>query len=62
MLSVAHEVGLLTFAATFNLYGLLTKRDDCAHPSDYRPGRIEALQYVAELFGSMSDLQACRSS
>ncbi|MBA2755564.1 MAG: hypothetical protein H0U40_14070 [Chloroflexia bacterium] len=61
LLTVAKEVGLLTMAATKNAYELLSKRNECAHPSSYRPGPNEALGYVSELIGRMADLQNRRS-
>jgi hypothetical protein len=61
LITVAREVGLLTMAATKRSYGLLSMRNDCAHPSSYRPGLTDALGYVSELIASMTDLQTSRT-
>lgn len=37
-------------AMTGALHGLLNKRNECAHPSDYFPDLNETLGYVGELF------------
>jgi hypothetical protein len=49
MLQVARELKLLSKAEYKALQGLLSKRNECAHPSGYRPGLNEALGYVSEL-------------
>lgn len=49
MLEAARDVRLLLKAETKALQGLLSKRNECAHPSGYRPGLNEALGYVSEL-------------
>lgn len=49
MLDAAREVKLLTKAEAKALQGLLSKRNECAHPSGYKPGLNEALGYVSEL-------------
>ncbi len=49
MLEVARDVKLLSKSETKALHGLLSKRNECAHPSGYTPGLNEALGYVSEL-------------
>jgi hypothetical protein len=49
LLDVARDVGLLSKSETKALHGLLSKRNECAHPSNYRPNLNEALGYVSEL-------------
>lgn len=49
MLQVARELKLLSKAEHKALQGLLSKRNECAHPSGYRPGLNEALGFVSEL-------------
>ena|GEM_PF-1180989 len=61
LLTVAGDVGLLSMVATESMYEMLAKRNECSHPSSYRPGPVEALGYVSELIGSMSELQTRRS-
>lgn len=40
------------------LLGLLSKRNECAHPSNYFPGLNETLGYVSELFQRIEILRA----
>jgi hypothetical protein len=42
------------------LHGLLHRRNECAHPSDYFPDRNEALGYVGEVFKRLAALDARR--
>jgi hypothetical protein len=49
MLEAARDVKLLNKAETKALQGLLSKRNECAHPSGYKPDLNEALGYLAEL-------------
>lgn len=53
MLEAARDVKLLLKAETKALQGLLSKRNECAHPSGYTPGLNEALGYVSELLNRM---------
>ena len=41
--------GQLTKSEMKAFHGLLTRRNDCAHPSDYYPGLNETLGYVSEI-------------
>ncbi len=49
MIDAARELKLLLKADQKSLHGLLSKRNECAHPSGYRPTLNEALGYIAEL-------------
>lgn len=49
LVDVARDVRLLTKSEAKALHGLLSKRNECAHPSGYKPGLNEALGYVSEL-------------
>ena len=40
------------------LLGLLNKRNECAHPSDFYPELNESLGYISELFKRISQLQS----
>jgi hypothetical protein len=53
----AREIGLLSKQETKVVKGLLAKRNECAHPSAYRPAVNETLGYVAELLQRIADLQ-----
>ncbi len=39
------------------LHGLLQRRNECAHSTDYYPGLNETLGYLAELFQRVTLLQ-----
>ena len=39
------------------LQGLLSKRNECAHPADYFPSYNETLGYIAEIFQRIAALQ-----
>jgi hypothetical protein len=39
------------------LHGLLNRRNECAHPSEYFPDLNEALGYIGELFKRIKQLQ-----
>jgi len=49
LIEVSRDVGLCTRIQTKALLGLLNKRNECAHPSDYYPDLNETLGYVSEL-------------
>lgn len=50
IIEAAKEIGLCTKTEMKGLHGLLNKRNQCAHPSDFFPGLNEALGYLSELF------------
>ncbi|MBN1538442.1 MAG: hypothetical protein JW908_17030 [Anaerolineales bacterium] len=58
LIEVARDVGLLTKSKTKTLLGLLSKRNECAHPSDYEPGLNESLGYVSELLNRIELIHA----
>jgi hypothetical protein len=39
------------------LHGLLNRRNECAHPSEYFPDLNQTLGYVSELFSRIEWLQ-----
>jgi hypothetical protein len=39
------------------LHGLLNKRNECAHPSDFYPELNETLGYISELFQRIMQMQ-----
>jgi len=49
LIEVCQDVGLCTKNETKALLGLLNKRNECAHPSNYFPGLNESLGYISEL-------------
>ncbi len=50
LLEAGRKLKLCSKTETKALQGLLNKRNECAHPSDYFPGLNESLGYVSELF------------
>jgi hypothetical protein len=54
------KVGLLSKNEMKALHGLLNKRNECAHPSNYFPGLNDTLGYVTELIKRVEHLQAKR--
>ena len=58
IIEASRETGLCTKNEMKSLHGLLSKRNECAHPSGYAPGLNEALGYISELFKRIESLQA----
>lgn len=49
LIEAARDVKLLNKGETKTILGLLSKRNECAHPSGYKPDLNESLGYVSEL-------------
>lgn len=49
LIEAYRDVGLCSKNDTKALLGLLSKRNECAHPSNYVPGLNESLGFVSEL-------------
>ena len=49
LIAVAREVGLCSKSQMRSLHGLLSKRNECAHPSDYYPELNDTLGYISDL-------------
>ena len=58
IIEAAKPVGLCTKNQVKALHGLLNKRNECAHPSDYYPGLNETLGYASELLQRIQQLAA----
>ena len=56
LIDAARDLGLLGKTEAKALQGLLSKRNECAHPSPYFPGLNEALGYVSELLNRIGQL------
>jgi hypothetical protein len=54
----ACDAGLCSKSQMKALLGLLNKRNECAHPSNYFPGLNETLGYLSELFQRIETLRA----
>lgn len=51
------ELKLCTKNEMKSIHGLLSKRNECAHPSNYYPNLNESLGYISELLGRIKTLQ-----
>lgn len=49
LIEACQKVGLCNKNETKSLLGLLSKRNECAHPSNSSPGLNESLGYISEL-------------
>ena len=56
LVAAAREVKLLNTAELKALHGLLSKRNECAHPTGYVPTLNEALGYVSELLNRIPSI------
>jgi len=56
LIKVAYEIGLLSKGEMKTLHGLLSTRNQCAHPSNYNPDLNESLGYVAQLLNRVEQL------
>lgn len=57
-LELARSLGLLDKSSMKSLHGMLSTRNDCAHPSNYVPNLNSALGYVADLIDRVGVLQS----
>lgn len=57
IIDVARKVGLISKTEMNTIQGLLSKRNEYAHPSSYNPGLNEALGYLDELIKRIVVLQ-----
>ena len=57
LIDAARDLGLLGKTEAKALQGLLSKRNECAHPSSYFPGLNETLGYAAEVWNRIGHLQ-----
>ena len=56
LVECAERLGLCTKTQSRALKGLLNKRNECAHPSEYYPELNESLGYISELFKRISQI------
>lgn len=57
LIDAAKDVGLLSKTETKTLHGLLSKRNECAHPSNHDPDMNEAIGYISELLRRIKRLE-----
>jgi hypothetical protein len=58
----AKETGVITGSQMKTLHGLLSTRNECAHPSDYDPNLNETLGYVSSLLTRILNISGKISS
>ena len=56
-IEVCREVKFLNKNEAKALFGLLNRRNECAHPSNYSPTLNETLGFISELLSRVSMLQ-----
>ena len=57
ILEVLRDIGLASKTETKALLGLLNKRNECAHPSDYYPGPLDTLGYIDEILKRLKSIE-----
>lgn len=57
LIDAARDLGLCGKTEAKAMQGLLSKRNECAHPSPYFPGLNETLGYVSELLNRINQLR-----
>jgi ribosomal protein S18 len=57
IIEATRKVGLCEKNQTKALQGLLNKRNECAHPSNFYPGLNETLGYISEVFQRIRAIQ-----
>lgn len=55
-----HGLGWITKAEKKAFHGMLSKRNECAHPSDYYPNLNETLGYISEIMNRTDSLETKR--
>jgi len=51
------DTGLFTGKETTAFHGLLSRRNECAHPSSHTPDANQALGYISEIFSRIEQVQ-----
>jgi hypothetical protein len=57
LIDAAKALSLCTKTQSKALHGLLNKRNECAHPSDFFPALNETLGYVSEIMKRIEQLK-----
>lgn len=57
LIEAARDLGLCTKTEAKGVQGLLNKRNECAHPSDYFPLLNESLGYLSEILQRMEQMR-----
>lgn len=56
IIECVRDIGLCTKTEMKALHGLLNRRNECAHPTDYYPQFNETLGYISEIFQRLEKL------
>lgn len=56
VIQAAHKAGLLRKTEMKALHGMLSRRNECAHPSDYYPDLNQTLGFISELLARFEKL------
>ncbi|MBR9701465.1 hypothetical protein GOV13_00920 [Candidatus Pacearchaeota archaeon] len=57
IISVLKDLNICSKNEVKAFHGLLNKRNECAHPSDYFPDLNQSLGYISEIIGRIKKLQ-----
>jgi hypothetical protein len=57
IIEAGRDMGLYSKSVCKALQGLLNKRNECAHPSDYYPDLNQTLRYISEIIARMKAMQ-----
>ncbi len=57
IIETLETIGLCAKSERKALHGLLNKRNECAHPTDYFPGLNDTLGYISELLSRVETLK-----
>lgn len=58
LIEAVRDLGLCSRTEMKGMHGLLNKRNECAHPSDYFPLLNESLGYISEILQRVAHLQS----
>jgi hypothetical protein len=56
IIEAARDVGLVSKSGAKSLLGMLSKRNECAHPSNYRPDMNVCLGYVSDVIVRIDEI------
>jgi hypothetical protein len=57
LIEASRDLGLAGKNEMKGLHGLLNKRNECAHPSNYYPGLNDTLGFISEVLMRIKNLQ-----
>ena len=56
-ITISKELSLITKSKMKTLHGLLSQRNECAHPGTVEPTMNETLGYISKLLGYIKEIQ-----